>query len=111
MESARLELPPPTDPFESFLDEELPGSFLQELPPGIVSVRVMARTAALKVLLNETLILTLSAMASLQTHISKCSERRVILNFLIFFFHRCIRNKKVCKVKNFQVWVPHDNFE
>ena len=31
--------------------------------------------------------------------------------FLDFFFHRGIRNKKVCKVKNFQVWVLHDNFE
>ena len=49
-------------------------------------------------------------MAGFQTHISKCSERGVKLNFMIFF-HRGIRNKKVCKVKNFQVWVPHDNFE
>ena len=31
--------------------------------------------------------------------------------FLDFFCHRGIRNKKVCKVKNFQVWVPHDIFE
>ena len=35
-------------------------------------------------------------MAGFQTHIS---------------FHGGIRNKKVCKVKNFQVWVTHDNFE
>ena len=39
-----------------------------------------------------------------------CSERGVKLNFLIFF-HRCIRNKKVCKVKNFQVWVASRYFE
>ena len=38
------------------------------------------------------------------------SERGVELHFLIFF-HRGIRNKKVCKVKKFQVLVPHDNFE
>ena len=30
---------------------------------------------------------------------------------VLIFFHRGIRNKKVCKVKNFQVWVPQDNFE
>ena len=32
----------------------------------------------------------------------------------IFFFQRGIArigNKKVCKVKNVQVWVPQDNFE
>ena len=61
-------------------------------------------------LLNGSELYTLSAMAGFQTHISKCSEMGVELNFL-FFFHRGIRNKKVCKVKNFQVWVPHDNFE
>ena len=49
-------------------------------------------------------------MAGFQTQISKCSEMGVELNFLIFF-HMGILNKKVCKVKNFQVWVPHDNFE
>ena len=27
------------------------------------------------------------------------------------FFHRGILNKKACKVENFQVWVPKDNFE
>ena len=31
------------------------------------------------------------------------------LNLLIYFLHRGIGNKKV--YKNFQVWVPHDNFE
>ena len=49
-------------------------------------------------------------MAGSQIHISNCSER-VKLKFWIFFFHGCIRNKKFCKAKNFQVWVPHDNFE
>ena len=39
-------------------------------------------------------LLTLSAMAGFQTHISKCSKRGVKLNFLIFF-HMGIRNKKV----------------
>ena len=37
-----------------------------------------------------------------------------IMNIYKFldFFHRGIRNKKVCKVKNFEVsWVPHDNFK
>ena len=28
-----------------------------------------------------------------------------------WFFHMGIRNKKVCKVKNFQVWVTKDYFE
>ena len=27
------------------------------------------------------------------------------VNFYDFFLHRGIRNKKVCKVKNFQVWI------
>ena len=32
--------------------------------------------------------------------------------FLVFFFfYRGISNKKACKVKNFQVWEPKDNFE
>ena len=54
--------------------------------------------------------LTLLPVGGFQTHISKSSERGVKLNFLCFF-HRGIRNKKVCKVKNFQVWGPHDIFE
>ena len=41
-------------------------------------------------------------MGGCQTNISKSSERGVKLNFLTFF--------QVCKVKNFQVWVPQDNF-
>ena len=36
-------------------------------------------------LLNGSELYTLSAMAGFQTHISKCSERGVELNFLIFF--------------------------
>ena len=31
--------------------------------------------------------------------------------FLDIFLHMGIRNKKVFRVKNFQIWVPHDNFE
>ena len=46
-------------------------------------------------------------MGGFQTHNSKCSERGVKLNFFIFF-HRGIRNKKACKVKNFQVRVPQE---
>ena len=39
-------------------------------------------------------------MAGFQTHISKCSERGVKLNFLIFF-HRGIRKKKGLQGKEF----------
>ena len=46
-------------------------------------------------------------MGGFKTHISKCSEWGKT-KFLDFFFHRGIRNKKVCKVKNFQVWMPHN---
>ena len=38
-----------------------------------------------RLLITEGTILTLSPMAGFQTHISKCSERGVKLNFFIFF--------------------------
>ena len=50
--------------------------------------------------------LTLSGMGGFWTDISKCSEGERDQIFW-FFFHRGIRNKKVCKVKNFRVWVPY----
>ena len=49
--------------------------------------------------------LTISGMGGFWTDISKCSEREGDQVFFKFFFHRDIRNKKVCKVKNFQVWI------
>ena len=52
---------------------------------------------------NVIFLKTLSAMAGFQTNISKCSERGVKLNFLIFFLIGASATKKVCKVKNFQV--------
>ena len=51
---------------------------------------------------------TLSSMCGFWTDISKCSERE---GDHFFSFHRDIRNKKVCKVKNFQVWVASRYFE
>ena len=54
--------------------------------------------------------LTLSWIGSFWTDISKCSEG-VGAKFFDFFFHRDIRNKKVCKVKNFQIWVASRYFE
>ena len=55
-------------------------------------------------------VLTLSGMGGFWTDISKCSEGEGDQIFR-FFFHRDIRNKKVCKVKNFQVWVASRYFE
>ena len=52
-------------------------------------------------------LLTLSGKGGYCTDISKCSEG----DETIFFFHRDIRNKKVCRVKKFQVWVASRYFE
>ena len=52
--------------------------------------------------------LTLSAMAGFQTHISKCSEWGVKLNFLIFFFHRGLQG---LQCQEFSGIGPHYIFE
>ena len=50
-------------------------------------------------------VLTLSFIGGFWTDISKCSDGGTTK---LIFFKRGIGNQKVCKVKNFQVWVPQD---
>ena len=60
-------------------------------PVSGVAAQFAAQVAAVADTTNKdkVIYLTLSSMASFQTHISKCSERGVKLNFVIFF-HRGI---------------------
>jgi len=50
-------------------------------------------------------------LSHMNCQFKKIDGTKQMLEWCLTLFHMGIRNKKDCKVKNFQVWVPHDNFE
>ena len=69
------------------------------------------RESEMNIWTPSTDLLTLSCMGGFWTDISKSSEREGDQFFFLYFFQMAIRNKKVCKVKNFQVWIVSWYFE
>ena len=70
----------PCDPHVHVGEGDVENSILGCYTGTVVEIELTALLAFL-----GTVLLTLSAMAGFQTHISKCFERGVKLNFLIFF--------------------------
>ena len=95
--------------FYIFLNEKEPN---QLLPLNFRKI-VFAFNDRLNFMLTFLLhILTLSAMAGFQTHISNCFERGVELNFFIFFFIGASATKRFARfanrgqIRNYRASIP-----